>query len=163
MYSLIFLRGRTRLAFSFFLTYNFFFFPWVVIRDTFISCSWRGFFFFFLVPWMLVDIRFVNIYIYIYILTPLHEQNVIQGQFFKQSLTGLNLELFFKELSLPYYLPLGGERIIGFILFPRVLVLCEMQSALSKIQTCFQWWYPLHKCLELLIHINALSRIEINS
>ena len=61
-----FSRGRTRLAFSFFLTYNFFsFFPRAMIRDTFISCSWRGFFrFFFLVPWMLVDIRLVNIYIY---------------------------------------------------------------------------------------------------
>ena len=36
-------------------------------RDIFISCSWRGFFRgFFLVLWMLVDIRWVNIYIYIY-------------------------------------------------------------------------------------------------
>ena len=41
-----------------------------MIRDTFISCSW---WFFFLVPWMLVDITWVNIslslslYIYIYI------------------------------------------------------------------------------------------------
>ena len=38
-----FSRGRTRLAFSFFLTHNFFLFP---LRDTFISCSWQGFFFF---------------------------------------------------------------------------------------------------------------------
>ena len=60
-----FSRGRTRLAFSFFLTYNFFFFPWSVIRDTFIFCSWQVFFF--LVPWILVDIRLVNIYIHIYI------------------------------------------------------------------------------------------------
>ena len=60
-----FSRGRTRLAFSFFLSYDIFsFFPRAVIRDTFISCSWRGFFrFFFLVTWMLVDIRLVNIYI----------------------------------------------------------------------------------------------------
>ena len=28
---------------------------------------------------------------------------------------------------LPYYLPIAGGRIIGFMLFPRVLVLCEMQ------------------------------------
>ena len=44
------------------------FFPRAVIRDIFICCSWWGFFrFFFLVPWMLVDIRLVYIYIYIYI------------------------------------------------------------------------------------------------
>ena len=37
-----------------------------MIRDIFISCSWRGFFYF-LVPWMLVDIIYIYIYIYIYI------------------------------------------------------------------------------------------------
>ena len=50
---------------------------------------------------------------------------------FKRSLTGLNSEISFsytscltkpEELSLPYYLPIAGGRIIGFI--PRVLVLC---------------------------------------
>ena len=39
-----FSRGRTKLAFSFFLTYNFFFFPWAVIRDTLSLVS--GVFFF---------------------------------------------------------------------------------------------------------------------
>ena len=34
-----------------------------------------------------------------------------------------------------YYLPIAGGRIIGFIPFPRVLVLCEMQSVSSKIWT----------------------------
>ena len=65
-----FSRSRTRLVFSFFFTQKtFFFFLWAVIRDIFISCSWPGFFLgFFLVPWILVDIRLVNtIYIYIYI------------------------------------------------------------------------------------------------
>ena len=38
-----------------------------------------------------------------------------------------------EEPSLPYYLPIPGGRIIGFIPFPRVLVLCEMQSVLSRI------------------------------
>ena len=38
-------------------------------------------------------------------------------------------------LSLPYYLPIAGGRIIGFIPFPRVLVLCEMQSVSSRIWT----------------------------
>ena len=30
-----------------------------------------------------------------------------------------------EETSLSYYLPIAGGRIIGFIPFPRVLVLCE--------------------------------------
>ena len=49
---------------------------------------------------------------------------------FKQSLTGFNSEFSFsktscltkaEEPSLPYYLPIAGGRIIGFIPFPRVL------------------------------------------
>ena len=40
-----------------------------------------------------------------------------------------------EEPSLPYYLPIAGGRIIGFIPFPRVLVLCEMQSVSSRIWT----------------------------
>ena len=63
---------------------------------------------------------------------------------FKRSLTGLNLEFSFsrtsfltkaKGPSLLYYLPIAGGRIIGFIPFPRVLVLCEMQPVSSKIWT----------------------------
>ena len=34
-----------------------------------------------------------------------------------------------KELSLPYYLPIAGGRITRFTPFPRVLVLCELQTA----------------------------------
>ena len=69
--------------------------------------------------------------------TPPLGQDMTQGQFFKRSLTGLNSEFSFsytscltkaEEPSLPYYLPIAGGRIIGFIPFPRVLVLCEMQS-----------------------------------
>ena len=40
-----------------------------------------------------------------------------------------------EEPSLSYYLPIAEGRIIGFIPFPRVLVLCEMQSVLSRIWT----------------------------
>ena len=63
---------------------------------------------------------------------------------FKQSLPGFNSEFSFsytscltkaEEPSLSYYLPIAGERIIGFIPFPRVLVLCEMQSVSSRIWT----------------------------
>ena len=66
-----------------------------------------------------------------------------QGQF-KQRLTGLNSEFSFslasgftnaEEASLLYYLPIAGGRIIGFIPFPRVLVLYEMQLASSRIWT----------------------------
>ena len=37
--------------------------------------------------------------------------------------------------TMPYYLPIAGGRIIGFIPFPKVLVLCEMQSVSSRIWT----------------------------
>ena len=40
-----------------------------------------------------------------------------------------------EEPSLPYYLSIAGGRLIGFIPFPRVLVLCEMQSISSRIWT----------------------------
>ena len=63
---------------------------------------------------------------------------------FKRSLTGLNSEFSLsytscltkaEELSLSYYLPIAGGRIIGFIPFLRVLALCEMQSVSSRIWT----------------------------
>ena len=63
---------------------------------------------------------------------------------FKRSLTGLSSEFSFswnncltkaEEPSLSYYLPIAGGRIIGFIPFPRVLELCEMQSVSSRIWT----------------------------
>ena len=67
-----------------------------------------------------------------------------QGQLFKRSLTGLNSEFTFfwtsrltkaEETSLPYYLPIAWGGIIGFIPFPRVLVLCELQSVSFRIWT----------------------------
>ena len=57
---------------------------------------------------------------------------------------GLNSEISFsltscltkaEEPSLPYCLPIAGGRVIGFIPFPRVLVLCEMPSVSSRIWT----------------------------
>ena len=63
---------------------------------------------------------------------------------FKRSLTGLNSEFSFsltscltkaEEPSRSYYLPIDGGRSIRFIPFPRVLVLCEMQSFSSRIWT----------------------------
>ena len=52
---------------------------------------------------------------------------------FKRSLAGLYSEFFFSkagcqikalEICLPYYLPIAGGRIVRFIPFPKVLVLC---------------------------------------
>ena len=40
-----------------------------------------------------------------------------------------------EQPSLPYYLPIAGGRIIGFIPFSRVLVQCEMQSVSARIWT----------------------------
>ena len=63
-----------------------------------------------------------------------------------RSLTVLNSEFSFsytscltkaEEHSLPYYLPIAGGRVIGFIPFPRVLVLCEIQPVSSRIWTRF--------------------------
>ena len=63
---------------------------------------------------------------------------------FKRSLKALNSEFSFSsticltkadEPCLPYYLPISWGRIIGFIPFPRVLVLCEMQLVSARIWT----------------------------
>ena len=43
--------------------------------------------------------------------------------------------LSYEEPSLSYYLPIAGGRIIGFIPFPSVFVICEMQSVSSRIWT----------------------------
>ena len=40
-----------------------------------------------------------------------------------------------KERSLPYYEPIAGRKIIGFIPFSRVLALCEIKLASSSIWT----------------------------
>ena len=63
---------------------------------------------------------------------------------FKRSLTGLNSKFSFSSTtclikaeghSQPYYLPIAGGSIIGFIPFSNVLVLCEMQSVSSMTWT----------------------------
>ena len=79
-----------------------------------------------------------------YLPNPPLGQDMTQSQFFKRSLIGFNSEFTFsytscltkaEEPSLPNYLPIAGGRLMRFIPFPRVLVLCEMQSASSKIWT----------------------------
>ena len=91
-----------------------------------------------------ITFYFSNIIYHIYP-TPLLGQDMTQGQFFKRSLTGLNSEFSFsltscltkaEEPSLSYYLSIAGGRIIGFIAFPRELVLCVMQLVWSRIWSC---------------------------
>ena len=53
-----------------------------------------------------------------------------QGQFFKRGLTGLNRLVASPRLK---NLVIARGIIIGFIPFPRVLVLCELQSVSSRI------------------------------
>ena len=82
--------------------------------------------------------------VYSYLPNPSVRAGYDIGSIFKRSLAGLNSEFSFsktscltkaEEPSLPYYLPIAGGRIIGFIPFPRVLVLFEMQSVSSRIWT----------------------------
>ena len=40
-----------------------------------------------------------------------------------------------KKPSLPYYLPIAGEWIVGWIPFQRILAKCEMQRTLSRISS----------------------------
>ena len=60
-----------------------------------------------------------------------------------------------EEPSLSYYLPIAGGRIIGFIPFPRVLVLCEMQSVSSRIWTRIAVFISYCDNLQTLISDNA--------
>ena len=86
----------------------------------------------------------VSVCDYAYLPNPSARAGYDTRSIFKRSLTGLNSECSFsltscltkvEEPSLPYYLPIAGGRIIGFIPLPRVLVLYEMQSVSSRIWT----------------------------
>ena len=97
------------------------------------NCMWK--------KWLLIN---WNNYLKPYLPNPSAWAGYDTRSLFKLSLTGLNSEFSFsktscltkaEETSLPYYLPIVGGRIIGFIPFPRVLVLCDMQSVSSRIWT----------------------------
>ena len=82
----------------------------------------------------------MHIYIYkIYIFTnPSARAGYDTGSFFKRSLTGFPSPRLVASPRLKNpvcltILPIAGGKIIGFIPFPRVLVLCEMQSVSSRI------------------------------
>ena len=79
---------------------------------------------------------------FIYLPNPSARAGYDTRSIFKRSFIGLNSEFSFsltscltkaEEPSLPYYLRIAGERIIGFIPFPRVLMQCEMQSGLFYV------------------------------
>ena len=85
-----------------------------------------------------------------------------------------------KEPSQPYYLSIAGGRIIGSIPFPRVFVLCEMQSASSRnwtrvvasisyddhhctMSTSFFFYFfkPYHQMLDTFLwDLTSLPRIQ---
>ena len=91
-------------------------------------------------------------YNWLYVFTqPLrHKQDVSKGQFlsgiqfvwiqFSLSLTSCHTTV--KEPSLSYYLLMAGRRIIGFIPFPKVLVLSERQTVSSRIWTWIAMSFP---------------------
>ena len=82
--------------------------------------------------------KFFGISVLIIFTNPSSRAGYDTRSIFKWSLTGFNSEFSFskaEEPSLSYYLPIAGGRIIWFIPFPRVLVLCEMQSVSSRICT----------------------------
>ena len=91
-----------------------------------------------LILWMAIFVEFILF------TTPSARAGYDTRSIFKWSLTGLKSEFSFsktscltkaEESSLSYYLPMAERRIIGFIPFPRVLVLCEMQSVSYRIWT----------------------------
>ena len=97
-----------------------------------------------LATWHDDDIYIFGSYIYIFTNPSARAGYDTRSICFKRSLTGLNSEFSFsltscltkaQEPSLSYYLPIAIGRIIGFIPFPKELVLCEMQSVSSRIWT----------------------------
>ena len=94
---------------------------------------------------------------------------------FLSSLTGLNSEFFFsktnnhtkvKELSLPYYIPIAGGRIVGFMPFPRVLAVCEMKKSHPGFEFLLLYPFPasssssaedfINRIIVLLFHFLGL-------
>ena len=73
--------------------------------------------------------------------TLLHGQDATQGQFFKHGLSDFNSYFSFSltgcltKAKEPNCFPIAGWKMIGFKHFPSVLVLCEMQTATSRIWT----------------------------
>ena len=85
---------------------------------------------------------------------------------FKQRLPGFISEFSFSKTGwhakvkwsrLPYYLPIAGGTIVGFIPFSRVLTLCEMQTVLFRIECGsprpFPWTISIIPGMPIYIYI----------
>ena len=70
-----------------------------------------------------------------------------------QSFPSLSCLTKSKEPILPYYLPIAGGRIIGFIPFSKVLVLWEIQSALSRFELLLLCPFPMMITITPLAHM----------
>ena len=88
----------------------------------------------------------------------------------KRSLTGLNSEFSFsltsclttaEEPSLSYYLPIAGGSIIGFIPFPRVLVLCEMQSDALPVKLPMQLMQHVKRIFQSISYTTFRVRMDL--
>ena len=115
----------------------------------------------------------IYIYIYMCVYTAPHQQDARQGQFYVK-FTGLNSEFSFsytgfhtkvREPSLPYYLPIAGDRRIGFIPYPSVLV--QSWNTVSIYIYIYIYIYLLNehfllvfKYLQLILYI-SLARIIV--
>ena len=73
-----------------------------------------------------------------------------------------------EEPSLYNYVPIPGGRIIGFIPFPSVLVLCEIQSVSSRIWTraavCISYddnHYTIYVCMGGFIYLRMYEALLI--
>ena len=84
----------------------------------------------------------VCMYIYIYIFNNSSRQTRCNKRSISSSLTNLNPKFSFSltgfyakidKFKLPYYLPLAGGKIVGFISFLCILAIHEMQTVSSKI------------------------------
>ena len=84
--------------------------------------------------------------LYVCVCLPTHHTCSMRHEW---SLTGLNLEFSFyqtgyltkvKEFNLPYYLLIAGKRKLGYIPFPLVLALWEMQTVSCRF--CLSWVFP---------------------
>ena len=78
-------------------------------------------------------------YVFMYLPTPPHDRmwhEVNFAEFYRLKFRIFLLQYWLpkaEEPSLPYNLLIAERRIVGFIPFSRVLVLCEMQMSLSRI------------------------------
>ena len=98
----------------------------------------------------LIIVRYIYIYI-MYLPNPIEKVGCNTKSIFKLSFTGLNSGFSFsaavchtkvKEISLSYYLPITVESIVRFVLFPRVLELCEKQTHPRFELTVLQCPFP---------------------